>query len=76
MGAVEEEFATRSAIVHVDVDPSEINKIKQVQLPICSDVKYALAELNKVVRPPADLGALSGARPADDSLWNDGQGFD
>src|SRR5271157_770780 len=48
-------FAARSTIVHVDVDPSEINKIKKVQLPICSDVKFALAELNKVVRPPADL---------------------
>ena len=42
-------------IVHVDVDPSEINKIKKVHLAICSDVKYALAELNKIVEPPADL---------------------
>ena len=50
------EFATRAAILHIDVDPSEINKIKKVQLPICSDVKYALAELNKVVQPPPDLG--------------------
>jgi len=50
------EFAARSQIVHIDVDPSEINKIKKVQLPICSDVKFALAELNKIVRPPADLG--------------------
>ena len=49
------EFATRSTIVHIDVDPSEINKIKKVHLPICSDVKFALAELNKIVRPPADL---------------------
>jgi acetolactate synthase I/II/III large subunit len=49
------EFAKRAAIAHIDVDPSEINKIKQVQLPICSDVKFALAELNKVVQPPADL---------------------
>ena len=50
------EFASRATIVHVNVDPSEINKIKQVQLPICSDVKYALAELNKVVAAPPDLG--------------------
>jgi acetolactate synthase-1/2/3 large subunit len=28
------EFAARSTIVHIDVDPSEINKIKKVQLPI------------------------------------------
>ncbi len=50
------EFAAHSTIVHVDVDPSEINKIKKVQYPICSDVKYALAELNKIVQPPVDLG--------------------
>ncbi len=49
------EFATRATIVHIDVDPSEINKIKKAHLPICSDVKYALAELNKIVKPPADL---------------------
>ena len=49
------EFASHSTIVHIDVDPSEINKIKKVQLPICSDLKYALAELNKIVQPPADL---------------------
>jgi acetolactate synthase-1/2/3 large subunit len=50
------EFASRATIVHIDVDPSELNKIKKAHLPICSDVKYALAELNKVVQPPADLG--------------------
>ncbi len=49
------EFAKRSKIVHVDVDPSEINKVKVADLPIVSDVKYALAELNKVVQPPEDL---------------------
>ncbi|MHC4177638.1 MAG: biosynthetic-type acetolactate synthase large subunit, partial [Planctomycetota bacterium] len=49
------EFAKRSKIVHVDVDPSEINKIKVAHLPIVSDVRYVLAELNKVVEPPEDL---------------------
>jgi len=49
------EFAARAKIVHVDVDPSEINKIKRADLAVCSDVKYALQELNKVVEPPEDL---------------------
>ncbi len=49
------EFAKRSKIVHIDVDPSEINKIKEADLPIVSDLKYALAELNKVVEPSEDL---------------------
>jgi len=49
------EFAPRATIVHVDIDPSEINKIKKIDLGICSDIKYALAELNQVVEPPEDL---------------------
>ncbi len=48
-------FADRAKIVHVDIDPSEINKIKRADLPIVSDLKYALAELNKIVEPPKDL---------------------
>jgi acetolactate synthase I/II/III large subunit len=51
------EFAPHATIVHVDIDPSEINKIKRSHLAVVSDVKYALHELNKVVQPPADLTA-------------------
>jgi len=46
------EFAGRATIVHVDIDPSEINKIKKSNLPIVSDVKHFLRELNKVVQRP------------------------
>jgi len=49
------EFAKRGTIVHIDVDPSEINKIKHAHLAIVSDVRYALTELNKIVIPSADL---------------------
>ena len=46
------EFAGRAKIVHVDIDPSEIGKIKRVDLPIVSDVKCFLRELNKAVERP------------------------
>jgi len=49
------EFAKHAKIVHIDVDSSEINKNKAAHIPITSDVKYALQELNKVVEPPEDL---------------------
>ena len=49
------EFAKHGKIVHIDIDPSEINKNKKAHIPIVSDVKYALAELNKIVEPPEDL---------------------
>ena len=47
------EFAQHGFIVHIDVDPSEINKNKVVHIPIVADVKDALAQLNKIVEPPA-----------------------
>ena len=48
------EFARHGKIVHVDVDASEINKIKHVDVAIVSDVRYFLAELTKIGEPPAD----------------------
>lgn len=50
------EFAKHGKIVHIDIDPSEINKNKEAHIPIVSDIRYALAELNKVVEAPEDLG--------------------
>ena len=49
------EFAKHGKIVHIDVDPSELNKNKEAHIPIVSDIKYALAELNKIVEAPEDL---------------------
>ena len=51
------EFAKHGKIVHIDVDPSEINKNKEAHIPIVSDIRYALAELNKIVEAPDDLKA-------------------
>jgi acetolactate synthase-1/2/3 large subunit len=48
-----EEFARDAFIVHIDIDPSEINKNKVAHVGIVSDLKFALTELNTVVEPPA-----------------------
>lgn len=48
-------FAPRARIVHVDIDASEINKIKPADLAVRSDVKYLLGALNEIVAPPAEL---------------------
>ena len=52
-----EAFAKHAKIVHIDIDPSELNKNKPAHIPICSDVKYALQELNKIVEAPSDISA-------------------
>jgi acetolactate synthase-1/2/3 large subunit len=50
-----EAFARHAKIVHIDIDPSELNKNKEAHIPVCSDVKYALAELNRIVEPKPDI---------------------
>ena len=50
-----EAFARQAKIVHIDIDASEINKNKEAHLPIVSDVKYAIEELNPIVEPKTDI---------------------
>jgi acetolactate synthase-1/2/3 large subunit len=45
-----QKFCEHGTIVHIDIDPSEINKNKPANLPIVSDIKYALHRLNGLVR--------------------------
>lgn len=45
------EFAKHAKIIHIDIDPSEINKNKESHIPIVADVKEALSALNQVVEP-------------------------
>ena len=47
------EFAKHGKIVHIDIDPSEINKNKVAHLPVVSDIKYALQQLRRVTKPKA-----------------------
>jgi len=44
-----EKFAEHGTIVHIDIDFSELNKNKVVKLPVHSDIKYALSELNRLL---------------------------
>ncbi|MCZ6486144.1 MAG: thiamine pyrophosphate-dependent enzyme, partial [Acidobacteria bacterium] len=48
------EFAKHGTIVHVDIDASEINKIKHAHIPVTSDVRYLLQQLNKMDLGPGE----------------------
>jgi acetolactate synthase-1/2/3 large subunit len=50
-----EEFAKGAKIVHVDIDPSEINKNKEAHFPVVCDVKDFLRKLNEIVEAPEDI---------------------
>jgi len=43
-------FAQNARIVHVDVDPSSINKNVMIDVPIVSDCKSALASFNRLLK--------------------------
>eukprot|EP00192_Tetraselmis_astigmatica_P009042 CAMPEP_0117661384 /NCGR_PEP_ID=MMETSP0804-20121206/7508_1 /TAXON_ID=1074897 /ORGANISM="Tetraselmis astigmatica, Strain CCMP880" /LENGTH=677 /DNA_ID=CAMNT_0005468247 /DNA_START=151 /DNA_END=2185 /DNA_ORIENTATION=+ len=43
-----EAFASRARIVHVDIDPVEINKNKDSQITLCADVKPVIQMLNSI----------------------------
>jgi acetolactate synthase I/II/III large subunit len=51
------EFAKHGRIVHIDIDPSEINKIKAAHYPIVGDVAQALKDLLELLGPPSPRGA-------------------
>ncbi len=46
-----DEFARNAKKIHIDVDPSSINKTVVVDIPIVGDVKLVLTALNKLVKP-------------------------
>ncbi|MSU79288.1 MAG: biosynthetic-type acetolactate synthase large subunit [Gemmataceae bacterium] len=43
------EFAKHGKIAHIDIDPSEISKIKTATLPICGDIGQALRDLMQLI---------------------------
>lgn len=56
-------FATKAKIVHIDIDASELNKNKAVQLAIVSDIKFALGRMN-------ELAAVAKFKAPDTKAWH------
>jgi len=46
-----DEWVPHAKIIHIDVDPAEIGKVLNADVPIVGDVKAILTELLKIVRP-------------------------
>jgi acetolactate synthase I/II/III large subunit len=61
------EFAKHGKIVHIDIDPSEINKNKVAHIPIWGDVGTALADLNALLAT-GEYGDLTGGGRTSDWL--------
>ncbi|MEY4493590.1 MAG: hypothetical protein RL355_939 [Actinomycetota bacterium] len=59
-----ESFAPRAKVIHIDIDPAEIGKNREVDIPIVSDVREALIQLVPAVTAEFDAG-----RRADLTGW-------
>lgn len=44
-------FCERAKIIHIDIDPAEIDKNKKADVPIVGDLKNVLSEINKELDP-------------------------
>ena len=41
-------FAPKAKVIHIDIDPAEVNKNRRVNVAIVSDVKLAISQINKL----------------------------
>ncbi|MET0715221.1 MAG: biosynthetic-type acetolactate synthase large subunit, partial [Mycetocola sp.] len=57
-------FAPNAKIVHVDVDPAEISKIRTADVPIVGDAKDVIADLTGALRT-----ALAETQPDTEAWW-------
>ena len=58
-------FAPNAQVVHVDIDPAEISKIRTADVPIVGDLKEVLVDLEAAYR-----GAAEGAEPDTAEWWS------
>ncbi|GAA3008706.1 acetolactate synthase large subunit [Microbacterium aurantiacum] len=58
-------FAPQAKVIHVDIDPAEISKIRTADVPIVGDLKDVLVDLDAAFR-----GAIEGARPDISEWWS------
>ncbi|NJI61522.1 acetolactate synthase large subunit [Microbacterium oxydans] len=58
-------FAPNAKVVHVDIDPAEISKIRTADVPIVGDVRDVLTDLDAAFR-----GATASAKPDIEEWWS------
>jgi len=59
-------FAPDAKIIHVDIDPAELGKVRRPDVPIVGDCRLVIEELVKAVRALLD----SGTAPPDREPWD------
>src|ERR1700694_573031 len=52
-------FAPEAKVIHADIDPAEIGKNRNADVPIVGDVKAVITDLIEALRRPGTLAAIS-----------------
>ena len=63
-------FAPLARVIHVDVDPAEIGKNREVDVPIVGDVRVVLGQLLELLDERAERGDAEGLVP-DTAAWRE-----
>jgi acetolactate synthase-1/2/3 large subunit len=59
------EFAKHGRIVHVDIDPSELNKNKYAHVPVHGDLRKAIEGINALLKEEKNADLVGGGRYPD-----------
>ncbi len=59
------DYAKAAKIIHIDIDPAELNKIIKAEIPIVADAKEALKELVKYIKKGKHLTWVNEFRKCD-----------
>ena len=62
-------FAAGAKVIHFDIDPAEIGKLRQADIPVVGPLRRALAVLNEELRrvtPPGHLGPAAWRRQVEE----------
>lgn len=51
IAGVPNEFCKHAKIIHIDIDPAEIGKNKEIEIPIVGDIKNVLSHFNEKLQP-------------------------
>ena len=63
-------YAKQTKIIHLEIDPSELNKNVKVDLPVLGDCKQTLAAIAKLVDKATHKSWIDGFKPYDEKEYN------
>lgn len=64
-----DEFASKAKVIHIDIDPAEVGKVRMPEVPIVGDVKAVLQEM--LAQLKAQIASGKGPDTSKTQAWRD-----